>query len=95
MFAHSKFPKTTQQCPRRQPFLVKNQGQALFFLFSALRLRWVFNAACRLSLVAESRGHSSWHMGFSVGWLLLLQSMSSREYVLIALQNVESSQMTD
>ena len=33
MFAHSKFPKTTQQCPRRQPFLVKNQGQALFFYF--------------------------------------------------------------
>ena len=42
-------------------------------------LHWVFVAACGLSLVVESRGYSSlWCAGFSLGWLLLLQSMGSR-----------------
>ena len=41
-------------------------------------LHWVFIAARGLSLVAASRGYSSlWRAGFSLRWLLLLQSMSS------------------
>ena len=43
------------------------------------RLRWVFVAAHRLSLVAASRGYSSlWCMGFSLQWLLLLSTGSGR-----------------
>ena len=44
-----------------------------FFLFKMfyLRLRWVFVAACRLSLLAVSRGYSSlWCSGFSLRQLL-------------------------
>ena len=42
-------------------------------------LRWVFIAACRLSLVAASGGYSSlWCAGFSLQWLLLLRSTGSR-----------------
>ena len=42
-------------------------------------LRWVFIAACRLSLVATSRGYSSlWCAGFLLRWLLLFQSTGSR-----------------
>ena len=42
-------------------------------------LRWVFIAARGLSLVAASRGYSSLQcVGFSLRWLLLLQSMGSR-----------------
>ena len=42
-------------------------------------LHWVFVAAHRLSLGVASRGYSSlWYTGFSLQWLLLLQSMSSR-----------------
>ena len=44
------------------------------FIFS-----WVFVAARGLSLVAASRGYSSLRCaGFSLRWLLLLQSMGSR-----------------
>ena len=51
----------------------------LFILFIYLWLRWVFVAACGLSLVAASRGHSSlWCVGFSLQWLLLLWSTGSR-----------------
>ena len=43
------------------------------------RSRWVFVAACGLSLVAESGGYSSSRgVGFSLRWLLLLRSMGSR-----------------
>ena len=43
------------------------------------RLRWVFIAACGLSLVAASGGYSSLRcVGFSLRWLLLLRSMASR-----------------
>ena len=49
------------------------------FLFIYFWLRWVFVAACRLSLVAASRGYSSlWCMGFSLRSLLLLPSTGSR-----------------
>ena len=42
-------------------------------------LCWVFIAAHRLSLVAASRGYSSLRCtGFSLQWLLLLQSTGSR-----------------
>ena len=42
-------------------------------------LRWVFVAACRLSLVAESGGYSSLQCaGFSLQWLLLLWGTGSR-----------------
>ena len=52
-----------------------------FFLFKMfyLRLRWVFVAACRLSLLTVSRGYSSlWCSGFSSWWLLLLWRTASR-----------------
>ena len=42
-------------------------------------LHWAFVAAHGLSLVAASRGHSSLRCtGFSLRWLLLLQSTGSR-----------------
>ena len=42
-------------------------------------LRWVFAAVRGLSLVAVSRGYSSLRCaGFSLRWLLSLQSMGSR-----------------
>ena len=51
----------------------------LFILFIYFWLRWVFVAARGLSLVAASRGYSSlWCAGFSLRWLLLLQSTGSR-----------------
>ena len=52
-----------------------------FFLinyFIYFWLRWVFVAVHGLSLVAASGGYSSlWYVGFSLRWLLLLQSMGS------------------
>ena len=49
------------------------------YLFIYFWLRWVFVAACRLSLVASSGGYSSMRWaGFPWQRLLLLQSMSSR-----------------
>ena len=51
----------------------------LCILFIYFWLRWVFVAARGLSLAAASRGYSSlWCAGFSLRWLLLLQSMGSR-----------------
>ena len=42
-------------------------------------LHWVFVTVCGLSLVMVSRGNSSLQcMGFSLRWLLLLQSTGSR-----------------
>ena len=44
-------------------------------------LHWVFIALYGLSLVAESGGYSLlWCMGFSLQWLLSLQSMGSRAH---------------
>ena len=49
------------------------------YLFIYLRLRWVFVAARVLPLVAVSGGYSSLRCaGFSLQWLLLLQSTGSR-----------------
>ena len=54
------------------------QLKKLFYLFY-FWLCWVFVAARGLSLVATSRGYPlSRCMGFSLQWLLLLQSMGSR-----------------
>ena len=51
----------------------------LFILFIYFWLHWVFVAACGLSLVAGKGDYSSLRCaGFSLTWLLLLQSMSSR-----------------
>ena len=49
------------------------------YLFIYFWLRWVFVAACGLSVVAAS-GDYSWLQwaGFSLWWLLLLRSMGSR-----------------
>ena len=47
-------------------------------------LCWVFIALCRLSLVV-SRDHCLlWCLGFSLWWLLELQSMGSRNSVVVA-----------
>ena len=51
----------------------------IIYLFIYFWLRWVFVAAHRLSLVAASRGSSLLQsVGFSLQWLLLLQSTGSR-----------------
>ena len=51
----------------------------LTYLFIYFWLRWVFIAAHGLSLVAASEVYSSlWCVGFSLWWLLLLQSTGSR-----------------
>ena len=50
-----------------------------FLLLLLFWLHCIFVAACGLSLVAVSGGHSSfWCVGFSSWWLLLLWSMDSR-----------------
>ena len=50
-----------------------------FIYFIYFWLHWVFVAARGLSLVAASRGYSSLQcVGFSLRWLLLLQSTGSR-----------------
>ena len=47
-------------------------------LFIYFCLRWVFIAACGVSLVVVSGGYSSLRcVGFSLRWLLLLRSMGS------------------
>ena len=57
------------------------RNYAFFFkhLFIYVWLHWVFVAVRGLSLVASSGGYSSlWCVGFSLRWLLLLQSTGSR-----------------
>ena len=49
------------------------------FYFIYFWLHWVFTAVHGLSLVAARGGYSSlWYAGFSLRWLLLLQSTGSR-----------------
>ena len=51
----------------------------IFYLFIYFWLCWVFVSARGLSLVAASGGYSSLRcVGFSLWWLLLLQSGGSR-----------------
>ena len=74
--AHS----TSHSHPGPSTFLLLS----LFFFFRIyclidFWLRWVFVAACGLSLVAASGGSSSLRcVGFSLQWLLLLRSTGSR-----------------
>ena len=50
-----------------------------FFFLVSFWLCWVFAAACRLSLVADSRAYCPVVMGgFSLGWPLLLWSTGSK-----------------
>ena len=59
--------------------VVKGIFKKLIHSFIHFWLHWVFVAACRLSLVAASGGYSSLRCtGFSLRWLLLLQSMGSK-----------------
>ena len=51
----------------------------IFYSFIYFWPHWVFTAACGLSLAAASGGYSSLQcMGFSLQWLLLLQSTGHR-----------------
>ena len=69
-----------RQCQQRQKLFFFNKFihsfiQSVIYLFIYLWLRWVFISARRLSLVVASGGYSSLCcMGFSLWWLLLLQS---------------------
>ena len=59
--------------------LLLGAGVWLKFFVFFFWLRRVFVAVRGLSLVAESEGYSlSWCAGFSLWWLLLLRSTSSR-----------------
>ena len=61
------------------PQILQAQVTHFLFFFFFFWLRWLFIAACWLSLVAMSRGYSSLRFeGFSLGWLLLLRSTASR-----------------
>ena len=60
-------------------FFLINLFIYLFIYLFYFWLHWVFVAVCRLSLVAASRDYSLLHCaGFSLQWLLLLQSTGSR-----------------
>ena len=69
------FMKTCPWCCE----ILGGRDQNFFYKLSVLLLlHWVFVAACRLSLVVASRGYSSLQsLGFSLRWLLLLQSTGS------------------
>ena len=74
--AHRSPPAVWPSSPGVGDACVRVFGFCFFFYFW---LHWVFIAACRLSLVAASRGYSSLRCtGFSLQWLLLLQSTGSR-----------------
>ena len=59
---------------------IHNRGSFFFFFFlTYFWLCWVFVSVHGLSLVAASGGHSSsWCVGLSLSWPLLLWSTSSR-----------------
>ena len=69
-------------CPSKDCFLLYvGVNKLCFFVFCFIYfwLRWVFVAARRLSLVAASGGCASLQcVGFSLRWLLSLQSTASR-----------------
>ena len=61
------------------PSLFFLKKYSILFIYLYFWLRWVFVAACGLSLVAVSGGYSLlWCTGFSLWWLPLLQSTGSR-----------------
>ena len=74
------FPLCGRQVLVRETDHLAQCGVFFFcFFVGFFWLHWVFVAACGLSLVAASRGCSSlWCAGFSLWWLLLLQSTASR-----------------
>ena len=80
-FKGCKNDQRTEAC---SPMIMFFTGLCFFFFFFNLFiiyfwLRWVFVAARGLSLVEASEGYSSLRcMGFSLRWLLLLQSTGSR-----------------
>ena len=64
-------------CEAKCKSKVKGTGRSWDLIY--LWLPWVFVAAHGLSLVAAKGSYSSWGCaGFSLWWLLLLQSMGSR-----------------
>ena len=83
--------------------VLKHQN-SFFLNFIYFQLHWLFIATHRLSLVAVSRSYSSLRCrGFSLQWLLWLQSRGSRVHRLqqlwhtglVALQHVGSSWTRD
>ena len=73
--SYSLYPSTLQFFPFSFFFFLTN----LFILFIYFWLHWVFVAVCRLSLVVVAGSYSSLRcVGFSLRWLLLLQSTGSR-----------------
>ena len=78
----SRFRRTNKQCFWRRYLegLHKFCQMSCFLLVFIIyfQLCWVFDATCRLSPVAASSGYFSlWCAGFSLQWLLLLQSTDS------------------
>ena len=72
------FSTMLPQFPLLKIFFLKNSFFKKIYLFH-FWLCWVFVAAGRLSLVAASGGYFSLRCaGFSLRWLLLLQSTGSR-----------------
>ena len=62
------------------------------YLFIYFWLHWVFVAVHGLSLVAASGGNSSLQCtGFSLRWLLLLQSTGSRQWASVVVARGLSS----
>ena len=81
---------TTREVPYHGFFFI-----IIINLFLSFWLLWVFVAACRLSLVAASRGYSSlWCTGFSLRWLLLLWSTGSRRTGSVVVAHGLSSSVT-
>ena len=74
---------TLMYCSKFETKNFNSFGTHIFFflinIFIYFWLRWVFVAACGLSLVEATRGYSSLGcVGFSLRWLLSLQSTGSR-----------------
>ena len=75
-----KFRTSLELCSAESQITFQPLNNWIFlFCFVYFWLPWVFVAACGLSLVAASGGHSALRCaGFSLRWLLLLQSTGSR-----------------
>lgn len=81
IFSHSDASWNRSVSPASPQTVVLDSSAVLSFynlLLLLLWLHWVFVVVCRFSPVAASKGCSSlWCVGFSLPWLLLLQSMAS------------------